>query len=67
MPILASDGASGHTDASQVLDMVRETRAGVGRTAEAVDALVVTDWVTDPVVVYVPDVAAAAASDATQV
>lgn len=67
MSILASDGTSGYTNAGQVLDVVGEASARLGGTAEAVDALVGTDWVTDPVVVDVSDVAAAAPSDAAQV
>lgn len=65
--MLAADRASGHTNASQVLDMVREARACVGCSAEAIDALVVAYGVTESVVVYVSDVAATTASDAAQV
>lgn len=47
--------------------MIREARACIGCSAEAIDALVVAYRVTDSVVVDVPDVTATATSDAAQV
>lgn len=67
LSILTSNGARGYAETSQVLHMVREAVTGVGCTAQSIHTLLVAHWVTDAVVVNVPDVATTTTPDATQV